>query len=72
MIHTLLESNVPAASFDPCQNPYCVVVSPTRELAMQIYNEARKFSNTSIIKAVVAYGGTSTQHQSSQLQVGAL
>ena len=47
-----------------------MVVSPTRELAMQIYNEARKFSNTSVIRAVVAYGGTSVAHQSNMLQVG--
>ena len=69
VIHSLLEQNVAAASYSSCQEPSCVVVSPTRELAMQIYNEARKFSNTSVIRAVVAYGGTSVAHQSNMLQV---
>ncbi|KAF0314552.1 putative ATP-dependent RNA helicase vasa-like [Amphibalanus amphitrite] len=70
VIHSLLEQNVAAASYSSCQEPACVVVSPTRELAMQIYNEARKFSNTSVIRAVVAYGGTSVNHQSNMLQKG--
>jgi len=70
VLHTLLEENVPAASYGACQQPYCVVVSPTRELAMQIYNEARKFSNGSVIRCVVAYGGTSVQHQSNVLAKG--
>lgn len=70
VIHSLLEQNVAAASYSSCQEPSCVVVSPTRELAMQIYNEARKFSNTSVIRAVVAYGGTSVAHQSNMLQKG--
>lgn len=37
-----------------------MIVAPTRELAIQIHNECRKFSNGSVLRSVVAYGGTST------------
>ena len=52
------------------QKPQAVIVAPTRELAIQIKDEARKFSNGSMVKAVVAYGGTSTGYQLSQLSRG--
>lgn len=42
-------------------------VAPTRELAIQIKDEARKFANGSVLKCVVAYGGTSTGFQLSTL-----
>ena len=42
----------------------------TRELAIQIHNEARKFAQGSMMKSVVAYGGTSVFYQASQLQRG--
>ena len=38
-------------------------MAPTRELAIQIKDEARKFSGGSVLKCVVAYGGTSTGFQ---------
>ena len=41
-----------------------------RELAIQIHNEARKFAQGSMVKSVVAYGGTSVFYQASQLQRG--
>lgn len=50
--------------------PQVVIVSPTRELAIQIYNEARKFSSDSYIKLCLCYGGTSTRHQSSNVGRG--
>lgn len=46
-----------------------VIISPTRELSIQIYDQARKFAHNSMIKTVIIYGGTSTQHQRSQVQV---
>ena len=42
----------------------------SRELAIQIHNEARKFAQGSMVKSVVAYGGTSVFYQASQLQRG--
>ena len=45
------------------------IVLSVRELAIQIHNEARKFAQGSMIKSVVAYGGTSVFYQVSQLQM---
>lgn len=50
--------------------PQAVIVAPTRELAIQIYNEARKFAMGSYIKLCLCYGGTSTRHQSSNVGKG--
>ena len=47
-----------------------VIFFVCRELAIQIHNEARKFAQGSMIKSVVAYGGTSVFYQASQLQRG--
>ena len=57
---------------DPSFNsPYvCSSTFVFRELAIQIHNEARKFAQGSMIKSVVAYGGTSVFYQASQLQRG--
>lgn len=52
------------------QCPQALVVSPTRELASQIYNEARKFAHKTMLRAVVAYGGVSVQHQRRQIESG--
>lgn len=50
-------------------SPQALVISPTRELAVQIFNEARKFANRSIIKVCCIYGGTGTKHQSDNVLV---
>ncbi|XP_077980837.1 ATP-dependent RNA helicase DDX4-like isoform X2 [Glandiceps talaboti] len=52
------------------QEPQALVVTPTRELALQIFNEARKFAHSTILRAVVAYGGTSVGHQLRELSRG--
>lgn len=46
-----------------------VIVAPTRELTIQIFNEARKFSYGSILKIAVAYGGTAVRHQGDNISV---
>lgn len=66
MINTLLNDNddmVPG-------NPFVVIIAPTRELALQIFNEARKFALGTILKVCVAYGGTATRHQMDNIQNG--
>ena len=40
--------------------PQALVVAPTRELAIQIFDEARKFANTTWIKVCNAYGGAAS------------
>lgn len=52
------------------QCPQALIISPTRELACQIYNEARKFSYETIVKTVVVYGGVSVPHQLRKIEMG--
>lgn len=37
--------------------PLALVLSPTRELSLQIYNEARKFAYRTVMKPCMMYGG---------------
>jgi ATP-dependent RNA helicase DDX46/PRP5 len=41
----------------PTDGPICLVVAPTRELALQIVNEAKPFLKASNLKIACAYGG---------------
>ncbi|KAH8353675.1 hypothetical protein KR084_012623, partial [Drosophila pseudotakahashii] len=50
--------------------PQAVIVSPTRELAIQIFSEARKFSFDSYLKISIVYGGTSFKHQNECITKG--
>lgn len=50
--------------------PQAVIVSPTRELAIQIFNEARKFAFTTYIKIKILYGGTSVKYQNESITSG--
>merc|ERR1719228_336593 len=70
IIHKLMESDADSCAGASTQCPQCVVITPTRELAIQIHNEARKFAQGSMVKSVVAYGGTSVFYQAGQLQRG--
>ena len=70
IIHYLIENAADSAAGASTQAPQAVVITPTRELAIQIHNEGRKFSQGSNVKSVVAYGGTSVGYQASQLQKG--
>lgn len=50
--------------------PQCLIVAPTRELVIQIFEETRKFANTSWVKVCLAYGGTGSRHQSDNIAKG--
>jgi ATP-dependent RNA helicase DDX3X len=50
--------------------PHALVLAPTRELATQIYDEARKFCYRTHLKAVVVYGGQDIKNQFAELQRG--
>ena len=52
------------------QNPMALVLSHTRELTMQIYNEARKFCYLSGVRPVVCYGGADIRDQLRDLERG--
>jgi probable ATP-dependent RNA helicase DDX4 len=49
---------------------HCLVVAPTRELVIQIFDEARKFAHNSVIKVCKAYGGTATRAQGERIESG--
>ena len=67
----MIRDNVQGASENEMQQlPQVLIISPTRELTMQIYNEARKFTNETIYRPVVVYGGTSVGHQLRQVERG--
>nr|QOW95195.1 vasa [Ptychodera flava] len=59
-----------AFSESGAQEPQALIVTPTRELALQISHEARKFSHSTMIRPVVAYGGTSVQYQLREISRG--
>eukprot|EP00466_Bigelowiella_natans_P002907 jgi/Bigna1/57373/fgenesh1_pm.11_\ len=50
--------------------PVSLVLSPTRELATQIYKEAEKFCYRTGIRPVVVYGGQRAQEQLRELERG--
>jgi ATP-dependent RNA helicase DDX3X len=52
------------------QFPLGLVLAPTRELATQIYEEARKFSYRSRMRPAVLYGGNNTNEQMKELDRG--
>ena len=71
VITRMLRDNVPGASSSETQSPEVLIISPTRELTLQIYNEARKFVHETIYRPVVVYGGTSVGHQLRMVERGA-
>lgn len=50
--------------------PLALVLSPTRELSSQIYDEARKFTYQTGIRPVVVYGGAPQMQQLRELERG--
>ncbi|XP_061092296.1 putative ATP-dependent RNA helicase an3 isoform X9 [Conger conger] len=52
------------------QYPISLVLAPTRELALQIYDEARKFAYRSKVRPCVVYGGADIGQQIRELERG--
>ncbi|KAJ3402005.1 hypothetical protein CcCBS67573_g01916 [Chytriomyces confervae] len=50
--------------------PISLILAPTRELALQIYEEARKFAYRSWVRPCVVYGGTPMIEQKRDLERG--
>jgi ATP-dependent RNA helicase DDX42 len=51
--------------------PLGLVLVPTRELALQIYQEAKKYSKVYNISVICAYGGGNKYEQSKAFEAGA-
>lgn len=56
--------------FQPGDGPICLVLAPTRELAIQIESEARRFARSSQISSSCVYGGVPKGPQASELRKG--
>merc|ERR1712096_375764 len=71
IINKFIEASTDGRSTDGGRvAPQAIIISPTRELAIQIYDEARKFAGGSNVHCQVAYGGTSVMSQRSMLNRG--
>lgn len=55
---------------DEDDGPIAVIMTPTRELAMQICSESKKFTKSLQLKAVCVYGGTGISEQIAELKRG--
>ncbi|KAK3090638.1 hypothetical protein FSP39_013319, partial [Pinctada imbricata] len=58
------------APLDEEDGPIVVIMTPTRELALQITSECKKFSKALGLKAVCVYGGTGISEQIAELKRG--
>lgn len=51
--------------------PTALVIAPTRELAIQIYHESKRFARLLDLRCVCAYGGSGVKDQITELKRGA-
>ncbi|XP_078267520.1 putative ATP-dependent RNA helicase DDX46 isoform X1 [Rhinoraja longicauda] len=56
---------------DEAEGPVALISTPTRELALQITKECKKFSKALGLRAVCVYGGTGISEQIAELKRGA-
>lgn len=66
----ILQDGIVSSGLMAVQTPQALILSPTRELAIQIFKECRKFSYHSMIKTQILYGGTNTAFQISEISRG--
>ena len=52
----------------PVTTPQALIIAPTRELAVQIYDECRKFAYRTWVRPVVIYGGADSVRQLRDMQ----
>ncbi|CAL1541400.1 unnamed protein product, partial [Lymnaea stagnalis] len=71
VLTAMINSGLTTDQHQEVQLPQAICVAPTRELALQIYNDCRKFAYETDIRAVVLYGGTSLGYQMRQVENGA-
>lgn len=66
--HHLLTTEAPADRKKNC--PRAIIMAPTRELAIQIYNDAAPLLASTTLKAGLAYGGEAYEKQQKVLEEG--
>lgn len=66
----ILHDGIESSGLMTIQRPQALILSPTRELAVQIFHECKKFSYGSIIKTAILYGGVDTGYQLRNLEKG--
>ncbi|KAK4475983.1 hypothetical protein MN116_001219 [Schistosoma mekongi] len=59
------------APLNPGDGPIALLLTPTRELALQIYKETKKLCQAADARAVCVYGGTGISEQIAELKRGA-
>jgi len=69
IVHTLINEPQDLVFERNYCEPQCVIMSPTRELAIQIRDVVYKLTTGTIIKQSILYGGTATGHKRNQLAV---
>ncbi|CCW70540.1 unnamed protein product [Phytomonas sp. Hart1] len=69
-INFMLMNNLNRTQHSNCAEPSALVLSPTRELSIQIYEEGRKFTYRTGIRCVVVYGGADPRYQIQELLRG--
>ncbi|KAL5250096.1 hypothetical protein ACHWQZ_G015981 [Mnemiopsis leidyi] len=70
MINIINNSGPSSSEFSSTQTPDAMVITPTRELAMQIHKETSKFAFSTMCQAQLAYGGAAVMHQRSCIRRG--
>ncbi|TDL29704.1 P-loop containing nucleoside triphosphate hydrolase protein [Rickenella mellea] len=56
---------------EPMEGPMAIVMTPTRELAVQIHRECKPFLKVLNLRAVCAYGGSPIKDQIAEMKKGA-
>jgi len=70
IINSILASGDELVADGQHTEPHAVIVSPTRELTQQIFDEARKFALGSVCSVAIAYGATAVFHQLKKVLAG--
>eukprot|EP01023_Acetabularia_acetabulum_P029769 TRINITY_DN28057_c2_g1_i1.p1 TRINITY_DN28057_c2_g1~~TRINITY_DN28057_c2_g1_i1.p1 ORF type:complete len:517 (-),score=108.31 TRINITY_DN28057_c2_g1_i1:99-1649(-) len=70
MVARIFKSGLPLGERRRKATPYALILSPTRELSVQIHDELRKFTYQSMLKTVVVYGGAPVGQQLRNLEGG--
>ncbi|OMJ71285.1 hypothetical protein SteCoe_30546 [Stentor coeruleus] len=71
VIAKMLSERPPTSTVARSAQPVSCILAPTRELSIQIYEEALKFAHLTGIRIVAVYGGADPKIQSKELARGA-